>query len=211
MQKNPTIIAVVEGDGEERAAPQLIRRILGERLLRYDINVPRPIIAKGASTFDKKSEQLLRYAIKEGCDGILVLIDADDECPYEKARIVSQKASTLGLNVPVAVVYAKSEYETWFISSLSSHSGDDIRSWLGLDPSVNAPDNVEDIRGAKEWLSRRMPSGRRYKETTDQEHLTPHIDFDLAYFRSRSFRRLCHAVEQLVDAIDGDSLIITPS
>ena len=82
---------------------------------------------------------------------------------------------------------------------------------MALDPSVNAPDNVEDIRGAKEWISRRMPSGRRYKETSDQENLTPYIDFDLAHFRSRSFRRLCHAVEELVDAIDAESLIITPN
>ena len=211
MQKNPTIIAVVEGDGEERAAPQLIRRILGERMRRYDINVPRPIIAKGTSTFDKKAEQFLRYAVKEGCDGILVLIDADDECPYEKARIVSQKASALGLDVPIAVVYAKSEYETWFISSLSSHTGDGIRNRLGLDPSVNTPDNVEDIRGAKEWLSSHMPFGRRYKATADQEQLTPHIDFDLTHCRSRSFRRLCHAVEQLVEAMDDHSLIMTPT
>ena len=210
MQKNPTIIAIVEGDGEERAAPQLIRRILGERMLRYDIAVLRPIIAKGTSTFDKKSEQFLRYAVKEGCDGILVLIDADDKCPYEKARIVSQKASTLGLGVPIAVVYAKSEYETWFISSLSSHSGDGIRTWLGLDPSLNAPDNVEDIRGAKEWLTRHMQVGRRYKETTDQEHLTPHIDFGLTHSRSRSFRRLCHAVEEIVQAMDSNSLVTTP-
>lgn len=177
---------------------------------RYDINVPRPIIAKGKSSFNKRFERFLRYAVKEGCDGILVLIDADDECPYEKARIVSQKAQTLGMDVPVAVVYAKSEYETWFISSLSDHTGNGIRNWLGLHPSLNAPDNAEDIRGAKEWLSSHMPFGRRYKETTDQERLTPHIDFALTHSRSRSFRRLCHAVEELVVAMDGNCLIVTP-
>ena len=211
MQENPIIVAIVEGDGEERAVPQLIRNILGERLLRYDIAVPRPIVAKGEGTFDKKAEQFLRYAIKAGCDGILVLMDADSNCPYDKARNISLRASTLGLHVPTVVVYAKSEYETWFISSLSAHAGDGIRDRLGLDQSVNAPDNVEDIRGAKEWLTRHMQFGRRYKETTDQEHLTPHIDFGLTHSRSRSFRRLCHAVEELVDAMDGNSLIITPT
>lgn len=210
MQKNPTIIAVVEGDGEEKAVPLLIRRILWERLRRYDIAVPRPVIAKSVSSFEKKTEQFLRYATLEGCDGILVLMDADDRCPYEKARNIVQKACSLGLSVPIVVVYAKSEYETWFISSLSGHTGNDIRNRLGLDQSVNAPDNVENIRGAKEWLIRHMPFGRRYKETSDQEHLTPHIVFDLAHSRSRSFRRLCHAVEELVDAMDSDSLIITP-
>ena len=211
MQENPIIVAIVEGDGEERAVPQLIRKILGRRRLRYDITVPRPIVAKGEGTFDKKVEQFLRYAIKAGCDGILVLMDADDNCPYEKARNISLRASTMGLNVPTVIVYAKSEYETWFISSLSGHTGDGIKNRLGLDQSVNAPDNVEDIRGAKEWLRSRMPAGRRYSETSDQEQLTPHIDFDLTHRRSRSFRRLCHAVEELVDAMDGNSIIVTPS
>ena len=211
MQDNPVIVAIVEGDGEERAVPQLIRRILGERMCRYDINVPRPIIAKGTSTFDKKSEQFLRYAVKEGCDGILVLMDADERCPYDKARSVSKEADTLGLNVPIVIVYAKSEYETWFIASLSDHTGDGIRSRLGLDQSVNAPDNVEDIRGAKEWLRNRMPSGRRYSETSDQKDLTPHINLEQAHYRSRSFRRLCHAVEELVQAVDSNSPIITPT
>lgn len=211
MQETSTIVAIVEGDGEENAVPQLIRNILWERLLRYDITVSRPIVAKGEGTFQKRAERFLRYAIKAGCDGILVLMDADDNCPYDKARNISLRASELGLNVPTVIVYAKSEYETWFISSLSDHTGDEIRNRLGMDQLVNAPDNVEDIRGAKEWLTRHMPFGRRYRETADQEHLTPYIDFDLTHGRSRSFRRLCHAVEQLVDAIDGRSVIITPS
>ena len=114
------------------------------------------------------------------------------------------------MDVPVSVVYAKSEYETWFISSLSEDSGESIREKLYIDPSVKAPEDVEGITAAKGWLEGHMPQNKGYKETRDQEPLTHHIDMDLTYSRSRSFGRLCHAVEELVDAINGSEVVVTP-
>ena len=38
MNDNLSIVVIVEGDGEVEAAPGLIRRILWERLFRYDIS-----------------------------------------------------------------------------------------------------------------------------------------------------------------------------
>ena len=192
------------------AAPGLIRRVLWERLGRYDISLLKPKQANGKANLLRKFKQFLKYAIVENPDAVLVLVDADDECPLEGARSLADKASTLNLNVPVAVVYAKSEYETWFICSLSEDSGGRIRDRLNIDSSINAPDDVEDIRGAKEWLKAHMPQGRGYSETRDQETLTHYIDMDLTYGRSRSFRRLCHAVEELVGAIDEAGAVVTP-
>ena len=48
-----------------------------------------------------------------------------------EARTLATRASALGLTVPVAIVYAKSEYETWFIASLSEGTGAGIRARLG--------------------------------------------------------------------------------
>ena len=98
--------------------PALYGRILHERFLRYDIVVLKSKVAGGKPALLKKLEQLLRYATFEACDAILVLVDADKECPSEEAIRVAEKASALNLNVPVAVVYAKAEYETWFICNL---------------------------------------------------------------------------------------------
>ena len=145
--------------------------------------------------------------MSEGPDAILVLVDADDECPVEAVGSLVDRASVLNLGVPVAVVYAKCEYETWFISSLSEGTGGRIRAILNIAPSVNAPEDAENIRGAKEWLRRR---GRGYGETEDQEPLTHHIDMELTHSRSRSFRRLCHAVEELVRGIDESEAVVTP-
>ena len=190
-----------------KAAPGLIRRILGDRLGRYDIPYIRTIRANGKPDLVKRLEIHLRRAAVRRPDAILVLVDADDECPVEAVGSLVDRASALDLGVSVAVVYAKSEYEAWFISSLSEGTGEGIRSRLNISPSVNAPEDAENIRGAKEWLRTR---GRGYGETEDQEPLTHHIDMDLTYSRSRSFRRLCHAVDELVGAIDGSEVVVTP-
>ena len=194
-----------------KAVPGLIRKILGERLGRYDISLLKPKRANGKSNLLKKFERFLEYAIGENPDAILVLVDADDECPVEGARCLAYKASALNLGAPVAVVYAKSEYETWFISSLSEDSGEAIRARLNIASSVNAPEGVEGITAAKGWLESHMPQDLGYKETSDQEYLTHRIEMDMTYRRSRSFRRLCHAVEELVEAIDMSESIVTPS
>ena len=212
MNDSLSIVIIVEGDGEVEAAPGLIRRILWERLCRYDISRIKSMPTNSKSNLWRRFERFLEYAIGEDPDAILVLVDADDdECPVEEARDLANRAAALNLGVPAAVVYAKSEYETWFISSLSEGTGEGIRARLGIASSVNAPEDVEDITAAKGWLERRMPRDQGYKETSDQEPLTQHIDMDLTYRRSRSFRRLCHAVEELVEAINGSEAVVTPA
>ncbi len=210
MNDGLSIVAVVEGPGEVEAAPGLIRRILWERLGRYDIPRISAIRASGKLDLVNNLERRLGIAISQEPDAILVLVDADDECPVEAVGSLVDRVSALNLGVPVAMVYAKSEYETWFIGSLSEGTGDGIRARLNIASSVNAPENFEDIRGAKEWLRGRMPRNQGYTETSDQADLTHHIDMDLVYGRSRSFRRLCHAVEELVRAIDESESVVTP-
>lgn len=56
-----------------------------------------------------------------------------------------------------------------------------------------------------------MPRGQRYKETTNQVAFTQLMNFSRVRERSRSFRRLEHAVEELLDAIDTGSTGVTPS
>jgi hypothetical protein len=49
-----------------------------------------------------------------------------------------------------------------------------------------------------------------YKEVQHQPALTEFIDIEHTRQRSRSFRRLCHAIEELLEAIDSGSTIVTP-
>lgn len=211
MTHDINIAAIVEGDGEKSSLPGLLRKILYERLCRYDVQVVRPKVAKGKPALLKKLNQLLHYALIDKCRSILVLIDADEECPYNRSTCVARRISQLNLPVPVAIVYAKSEFETWFICNLQYGKGDRIREILEIPDSIIAPANPESIRGAKEWLTNRMPRNRSYQETRDQETLVHHIDLTLTHDQSRSFRRLCHAVEELVSAMDSCDATVTPA
>ena len=73
VNRPPNIIAIVEGDGDVAAVPDLLRRILWERLFRYDIQAPKPKQAHGKPNLLKKFEKFLHYAIIDNCDAILVI------------------------------------------------------------------------------------------------------------------------------------------
>ena len=210
MTYNRVIIPIVEGDGDEAAVPSLIRRVLDEMLHREDVLAFDPINAKGKPNLLKKVENFVLQAAGKYCHGILIIVDADEECPYEKAACMAKRVALVHTNVPVAIVYAKAEYETWFICSLSQHTGARIREILDIPQSMNAPDNIENISGAKGWLERGMPNDKAYKPTSHQKELTRHIDLTVTHNRSRSFRRLCHAIEELVCAMDSGAKIVTP-
>ena len=155
MNRLPNIVAIVEGDGDVAAVPGLLRRILGERLFRYDIQAAKPKQAHGKPNLLKKFEQLLQYAIIDNCDAILVVLDADEECPVNEARTLVTRAAALSLTVPVAIVYAKSEYETWFIASLSEGTGAAIRARLGIPDTEHAPDNLEKYKSRQGMAERK--------------------------------------------------------
>ena len=86
---------------------------------------------------------------------------------------------------------AHCEFETWFLASAESIAGQ-----VGLRSDLTAPENPESIRGAKEWLQRHMPHGRKYSETIDQPRLASIFDLKAAR-RSPSFKKLYHDIERL--------------
>ena len=188
------IVPIVEGQGEMEAAPVLLRRILYERSDHYDVNVLPPKNANGKGRLVRRFEDFLRYAASEdGCVAILVLLDADEDCPVELGTELASRASSINLHVPTVVVCAKREYESWFLASDEDFQGD-----------------PEEYNSAKRWLNRRFASGLTYKETKDQVRFSATMDIDAAFEASRSFRRLCDAVDELVWFVDTGEVRITP-
>lgn len=186
--------------------PILLRRLLHERHQRYDVDIARPKNAHGSGKLIRDLEKFLSYAaLTPGCGSILVLIDADERCPKEFADSLASRSEALALDKPAAIVCAKCEYETWFLASL-----DTIRGRAAISDTASFRGEVESLRGVKEWLNDQMPADRTYKETVDQPSLTPFIDLSLAHANSRSFRRLCHGVEQLLAAMDSGLPVVTP-
>lgn len=186
---------IVEGPGDVAAVPELLRRVLSERLDRHDIGVLKPKMGKGKGGLIKRFENLIGYAeLTEGCAGILVLLDADDDCPMELGIELASRARATAVEIPTVVVSAKREYESWFLASDENFQGD-----------------AEEYSGAKRWLNRRVAAGLTYKETKDQVRFSATMDMDAAFEASRSFRRLCNAVDELVQFVDTGVVKTTPT
>lgn len=183
------VATIVEGDGEVAALPVLLRRLA--TWLTPDLPAPRiltPIRVPRDKLLQRPTElsrHLQLAASKCGADGwILILLDADDDCPAILGADLRQRAQTMVPHRSVAVVLANREFEAWFIASAPSLEG--VRGFsIGPQPVPEA----EIPRDAKGWIRLRMP-GRAYGPTTDQPALAARMDLDLARTNSRSFRKL---------------------
>jgi hypothetical protein len=190
-----SIACVVEGHGDRQAVPVLIRRIAAEICGVHDVQVQPPLrIPRDRLIKPGEIERAVTLAAARVAPdgGILVVIDADDDCPAELGPSLLRRARTARSDVDIAVVVAKREYESWLIAAAPSLAGA-----RGLPPELETPGDPEGVRGAKEWLRRRMGPGRTYSETTDQAALTARLDLDAAR-ASRSFRRCIREVMRLV-------------
>jgi hypothetical protein len=202
------IVPIVEGPGDVSAVPVLLRRLLFEIKARYEFEISRPKNANGRENLTKPSglERFLQYAAIEKCSAAIVILDTDSDCAKELAFDLAERTVSLNYPFPVAIVCATREYEAWFLASLETIAGHS-----DLPPNLRYEQPVETKRDVKGWLTNQMPPGRAYKETQDQVSLTNLIDFDLAYQRSRSFQRLIHAIDQLIEAVDEEKKnIVTP-
>jgi hypothetical protein len=207
----PCIVPIVEGPGDVSAVPALIRKLLVESSI-YHVAIAGAKNAHGRGNLDKAGglERFIRYAWKDrACGATMVLVDADDDCPKNLALSYAQRIEALGIIFPVVIVCAKPMYETWLVASFETIAGRDLEGRRGASSEV-PPNDVESIGNCKTWITDRMPPGRIYKETTDQEAMTHLLDTSKVTSRSRSFRRLVHAVEEAVQAIDSGNRTVYP-
>jgi|GEM_PF-535672 len=208
----PKIVPIVEGPGEVEAVPALLWKLLAE-MERYDIQVGEAQNAHGCGNLIVPGgvEKFVGNAwTKRDCGAVLILMDAEEQCAMQLAADFSRRILAMGVRFPVATVIAKCEYEAWFLASLETIAGVSFGNRQGLPAGLSYPGEVEEKVGVKGWITRQLPEGRIYKETLDQVAMTRLISLESARQRSRSFRRLCHALKQAVDAIDTGQVVLTP-
>ncbi|MDM0114866.1 DUF4276 family protein [Variovorax sp. J22R133] len=185
-----TVASIVEGDGEVAALPVLLRRLQAWRTPEVAVDVLSPIRVRRDQFLNRETEfsrHLQLAAAKCGDDGwILILMDADDDCPAERGAEVVARARNVVPHRRVGVVFANREYEAWFIAAAQSLDGFRGFACRPEDHLVDA----EVPRNAKGWINERIQSGA-YGETTDQPAFSQRFDMDIACARSRSFRKLC--------------------
>ncbi|MCI0694609.1 DUF4276 family protein [candidate division KSB1 bacterium] len=193
--KLPVLVPIVEGHSEVEAVPILLRRLLFERG-RYEVKIARPLrVGRYKVVRSGELERAIDLARHrpEGCAAILLLLDADDDCPKELAPILLARAQNASAGLPIVVVLAKAEIEAWFLGSLES-----LRGARGLADTAVSPERPEEIRDAKGYLTRQMTAKRTYVEVDDQPAFAEKFDLQLARQRCPSFDKFVRDVEVLL-------------
>lgn len=182
------IASIVEGDGEVVALPILLRRLTEWRApgRYFDVQTPIKVRRDRFLNRDEEFHRMLHLAAAKCGEGgwILVLLDADDDCPANRGPEIARQAAQCVPHRSVSVVLANREYEAWFVAAATSLHGH--RGFVN-DPTDTA--NPEIPRDAKGWVKRRMSRGS-YGETTDQPAFTALMNLQQVFDRSRSFRKL---------------------
>jgi hypothetical protein len=184
------IIPLVEGQSEERAIAGLIRRLLYADDV-FDVQVARPFRVKRQQVV--REGELERSIVqaersRSGGTGILVLLDADEDCPAELSRALLARARP-ETSLPVCVVLPKVEVEAWILAAVDS-----VRGVRGIRDDAEPPPHPEEVRDAKGALTRLMDGARGYVATDDLPALFEALDLLLAQERSPSFDKFVRDV-----------------
>ncbi len=190
------IVPIVEGDGDAKAVRVLLDRLFAETGRQADWAVGTPIRAKSRGNLTKADglERFVEVARRRHPGAIMVLVDADKDCARDLARRLVERIDGADSRGSVVVVCPVRRYEQWLRAGLDQASPDLEFDGLG-DP--------------KGWIQANIPDANPYKPALHQAELTRQIDLPRAA-RCRSFRRLQHAIEQVIAAADQGSVVVTP-
>lgn len=192
------LVPIVEGQSEVQSVGVLIRRILNEDLGVFDVDVARPFrVKRNRVVRPEELERALRQAARSRADtsALLVLLDADDDCPAELGTELLDRASE-ATHLPVRVVLAKVESEAWILAG-----ADTLRGVNGIRSDAEPPADPEGVRDAKGAISRLMDGDQGYVATGDQAGFFSALDLQVALTRSPSFAKLHRDVSALVAAV----------
>ena len=189
------VAPVVEGHGDVAAIRRLLTRawayIAGGGFIDVlqPIRRPKSKLIQPAELIKAVDLAHLKLSKVEPEDRgfILVLFDADEDCPATLASGLRQHLAAQRAHLDVAIVIANVEFETWFVAAAES-----LLEYFDLTTYV-VPDDPEGTRQGKAAVKRLMAG--RYGETIDQPRLAGVFDLQRCRERSRSFDKLCRELE----------------
>jgi hypothetical protein len=182
------VVSIVEGFAEVESVPVLLRRL--------GVEPARPIRAKRNLVVKPgQLERLVELAVRARPDpsAVLVLLDADDDCPAQLAPLLLARARAV-TDLPVSVVLAMREIEAWFLGGIKS-----LRGFRGIAADAVWTDDPERPRGAKGRVEEMM-GGRGYVDRVDQPAL-------MARFDVMAARQRCPSLDKLLRDLEGFGLI----
>jgi Domain of unknown function (DUF4276) len=192
------IAAIVEGHGEMRALPVLLRRIVAESADASVAVDPAPWRIPRGTLLGSNEQELCRAldvlaSPARSGGGTLILFDGDDDCPATLAPRFAQRVRRLRPDLAIGTVIAHREYEAWFLAAAASCAGH-----CGLAKDIADHPAPEAVADCKKWLTERMPRTSPYKETLHQAKLSAVFDWQRARRTAPSLDKLCREMERLI-------------
>lgn len=201
------VAPIVEGHGDAVAIRTLLDRVWRELLHGVYIDVLRPFRCSRSKLIRpapdqsgqfvrgqelSRAVQLVMHKLQakppiDSPSMILILVDADADCPAEIGPELTRIARETAGTMDVCCVLAKVEYETWFVASAES-----LTDFLKLASNELPIDDPEGSQCGKRWIQERF---RGYSEPVDQVRMTAKMDLDLCRSRSPSFDKLCRELQ----------------
>lgn len=194
---NQQILPIVEGHSEVESVPILLRRILNQMEI-FNIQIAKPWrVKRNKVVKEGELERAIQQGIRErdNIGAILVLLDADDDCPAELGPRLLERCKNK-TQLPASVILANKEMESWFLGGKES-----LRGVRGIKADATAPSTPESIRGAGERLTQNMEKGRRYLGPDDQPAFVERLDFHITRQRCPSFEKFLRDVENIIKSL----------
>lgn len=189
------ILPIVEGEGDEEAVPELLRRLAYD-LERFDVTIC-PAQRRGDLPKVKgRFEAFFRTAALEEA-AIFWVMDYDcQECTDQARHVEELKALARRIDSRqrIEFVFMVQEFETLFLADWATTCS----VFSDISVRAPAPTNPESIRDAKGYLSKARPKGSAYKPTQHQKRLAAQVNFDRLRACSPSFNRFEAAVQALL-------------
>lgn len=172
---------VVEGAGDLKALPLILRRHL-ENVGEYRdiLGKPVPLHGRSKATAPNGLEGYVATAARPACVGVLVVLDADDDCIARLGQDLHRRANSI-VNIPVLIALADRDFEDWIYASAET-----LEIGLTFDPS----------KPGKKMIPLGLAPAS-YTKPVHQPKLAARMDLDLAATRDRSFARLIQCFDRL--------------
>ena len=185
---------IVEGHGDIRAMPILLRRIVSGICPDFELRIPEPYrLKRGWMTKETELRKAIELMARKAGSGapILIVLDADQDRGCQIAPEIQSMGQRIRDDHPVGVVAAVREYEAWLVAGISPLAGQ-----YGLVELLPPVEDVEAMPSPKAWLNRHLEHA--YSEMVDQATLTRHFDLSMAR-RVYSFGKLERELIRLLD------------
>jgi hypothetical protein len=200
-----TIVPIVEGYGDVKAVPVLLRRL--SSLAIAQIRIGRPWRFSRTKLADEvELKRIARAAsLQEDCAAVVVILDEDDDLACELGPRVATWLREELPAIPTGVTIARREMESWFLGAIES-----LRGRRGISADAQLLADPESIRNAKKELEQTMARGRSYHETADQAAFADLMDMQLAFRNCSSFRKLVRDLNRILVSLNASQALLPP-